>query len=244
MPFLASLNGSVTAMIDYDCSNFDVNLVFSSLALSMLNKTVKYELFLSNLHMKTIIMAITLFILLSIKELRVKLSSKMLVILCGTIILVVILKKLYLSTGPQYKVFLVCTLNLCSIFNMIWLLIISYDYFVVLWWDLLGSLKYFYLVLNVFRSEMPVINDKYRLLKYFTIGFVTSLIITSTHYFSYYLIGESGQFSFVFILLMLVSGVSALFFIVSLIVWRKRSRQISAGLQSNVTHDNQTRCLR
>lgn len=133
MPFLANLNGSGTAMIDYDCSNLDVNLILTSFTLSTLGTSLKDENYITFIYINMGIYAITVIILLCIKELRVKLSSRMLIILCANEIVDGIL-----TIHSTYSVLLpynfwVMIFNINANFNLVWLSIISYDYLMVLW---------------------------------------------------------------------------------------------------------------
>lgn len=132
MPFLASLNGSGTALIDYDCSNLDVNLVFTSLQQTTMGDTLTTENYFMRIYAKPFIYAIIMIILLSIKKLRVKLSSRMLVILCLNEIMDRILQELIFDSVPRYSNFWMFLAVINNSFNMIWISIISYEYLVVL----------------------------------------------------------------------------------------------------------------
>lgn len=128
-------------------------------------------------------------------------------------------------------------INFVEVFKFVWLSIIAYDYLVVIRWDHNWcTTRDFFFDPEHFRSEVVVNNVGNRFIKYLIGGFVTALILSSIEtYLSlpYYSSAE-------FFVTLILEALTALIFIVFLIVWRVRRRQINAGLQSNVSQNNQT----
>lgn len=77
---------------------------------------------------------------------------------------------------------------------------------------------------------------KNRFLKYLIGGFVTAFILTLIETYS----SIPNFLNAEFFLTSILETMTALLFIIFLIVWRVKRRQINAGLQSNVSQNNQT----
>lgn len=134
MPFIAILDHDETAIIDYDCSIIDVELRIIFIDNYLVYNLVDIEYF--NLFVKPTIYAVILILILFIKELRVKLSSKLLVIYSINeitqkfIVFLMIEYGIHRNLGPYDLTKL--PINFVEVFKFVWLSIIAYDYLVVI----------------------------------------------------------------------------------------------------------------
>lgn len=133
MPFIANLDHSQMALIDYDCSVIDVEFriqrinVYFVLNMPYNNYTI---------YTAPSIHAIIFVLILFIKELREKLNSKLLMIYCidkialASIIILMFEKGIYFKDVNNIPMKVLA--NFVALFQSVWLSIIAYDYLVAM----------------------------------------------------------------------------------------------------------------
>lgn len=129
MPFIASFNYSAAVIVDYDCSVVDVNLKMSKILHELAEK---FGNFVEGTYWtRPIFYVVILILIVSLKELREKLNSKLLAIYSINEITLRILIYLEADAYISNK-FVFESIAFTKFSSFLWLLIISYDYWIVI----------------------------------------------------------------------------------------------------------------
>lgn len=129
MPFIASFNDSAAVIVDYDCSVVDVNLKTAKIVHEL---DEKFGNFVEGTYWtRPIFYVVILILIASLKELREKLNSKLLVIYSINEIVLRILIYLEVDAHISNK-FIFELIAFTKFSSFVLLLIISYDYWIVI----------------------------------------------------------------------------------------------------------------